>query len=352
MRRLLGWGVAVTIGLAVGPNGLGAQGGFRWKAHDPDRPKPRQIEPGRVVGEPPADAVVLFGGTDLGGWVSSDGSAPKWAVRDGYMETVPGAGPIRTTRGFGDAQLHVEWAAPAEPVGTGQNRGNSGVYLMGLYEVQVLDSYRNTTYADGQAAALYGQHPPLVNASRGPGEWQSYDIVFRRPRFAPNGRLLKSGRMTVFHNGVLVQDAAELWGPTNWLEHGTYVNHAAALPLSLQDHAHPVRYRNLWIRPLPDPPADERGLARSKPALIVPGRVLDRYVGRYGSGNRVEAAVSRAGSRLVLTVFGRSFVLVPATASRFLLPRTAGTVEFTEAGDGVRVKVEVAETVVEAPKIK
>ncbi len=352
MMRLVACGIAVTVGLVGGANGLSGQSGYRWKAHDPDRPKPRQIEAGRQAGGPPSDAVVLFDGTDLRGWMSRDGSAPQWAVRDGYMETVPGAGPIRTAQGFGDAQLHVEWATPVAAVGSGQNRGNSGVYLMGKYEVQVLDSYRNVTYADGQAAALYGQHPPLVNVSRGPGEWQAYDIVFRRPRILPNGQVRTPARMTVFHNGVVVQDAAELWGPTDWLEHGSYVQHDAALPLTLQDHEHPVRYRNIWIRPLPDLPADELGLARSKPSSVVPIRVLDRYVGSYGSGGEVAAAVVRTGAQLVLKMFERSFVLVPETATRFLLPRTAGTVDFAESGGGVRIKVSVAETVVEAPKIK
>jgi hypothetical protein len=147
-------------------------------------------------------------------------------------------------------QLHVEWAAPSPPSGDGQNRGNSGVFLMGRYEVQVLDSYRNTTYPDGQAAALYGQYPPLVNASRPPGEWQTYDIVFRRPRFDANGKLLSKARVTVFHNGVLVQDAVELTGPTAHHARPAYSAHPDRLPILLQDHGDPVRYRNIWLRNL------------------------------------------------------------------------------------------------------
>jgi hypothetical protein len=163
---------------------------------------------------------------------------------------VRGAGTIATAEAFGDVQLHVEWAAPSPPSGDGQNRGNSGVFLMGRYEVQVLDSYRNTTYPDGQAAALYGQYPPLVNASRPPGEWQTYDIVFRRPRFDANGKLLSKARVTVFHNGVLVQDAVELTGPTAHHARPAYSAHPDRLPILLQDHGDPVRYRNIWLRNL------------------------------------------------------------------------------------------------------
>jgi len=162
---------------------------------------------------------------------------------------VPGAGGIRTRAAFGDVQLHVEWMAPAPPRGAGQDRGNSGVFLMERYEVQVLDSWNNETYADGQAAALYGQYPPLVNASRPPSEWQSYDIVFRAPRFEGE-RLLEPARVTVFHDGVVVHHAREFLGATRHREVATYEPHAAELPLALQDHGDPVRFRNIWIRRL------------------------------------------------------------------------------------------------------
>jgi Domain of Unknown Function (DUF1080) len=166
------------------------------------------------------------------------------------MEVVAGTGAIATARGFGDVQLHVEWMAPKPAVGEGQDRGNSGVFLMGRYEVQVLDSYHNTTYPDGQAAAIYGQYPPLVNASRPPGEWQTYDIVFVRPRFDANGKLVSPARITVFHNGLIVQNDVTLTGPTAHQQRPPYATHADALPISLQDHGHPVRYRNIWVRPL------------------------------------------------------------------------------------------------------
>jgi hypothetical protein len=180
------------------------------------------------------------------------GEAAKWKLEAGYVEIAPGSGDLVTTRALGDCQLHVEWATPAPARGEGQDRGNSGVFLMGRYEVQVLDSYRSRTYADGQAAAIYGQFPPLVNVSRAPGEWQEYDIVFLRPRFDKDGRLMSPARMTVFHNRVLVQDDVELLGATAHAAKATYSAHPDRLPLLLQDHGSPVRYRNIWVRELPE----------------------------------------------------------------------------------------------------
>jgi hypothetical protein len=200
----------------------------------------------------PSDALVLFAGKNLAEWQSEDGSPAKWVVREGYVEVAPGSGALHTNRGFGNVQLHVEWATPTPPTGEGQERGNSGVFLMSHYEIQVLDSYHSETYADGQAAAVYGQTPPLVNASRPPGQWQTYDIVFHRPRFAPDGAVRDPARVTVFHNGVLVQDNTII---TGWTVHGQrarYAPHADRLPLLLQDHGNPVRFRDIWIRELPD----------------------------------------------------------------------------------------------------
>jgi hypothetical protein len=227
-----------------------------WPIHDPNRPQPRVVTPPDAgtperAGRPPSDAVVLFDGTDLSQWRTSEGGGPaRWTVRDGYMEVAKGTGSIETVRGFGDCQLHIEWMAPLPATGDGQDRGNSGVFLMGRYEVQVLDSYRNTTYPDGQAAAIYGQYPPLVNASRPPGEWQTYDIVFRAPRWGADGKLLRPARLTVFHNGVLVHDAVELTGPTAHKARPPYERHAPKLPIGLQDHGNPVRFRNIWVREL------------------------------------------------------------------------------------------------------
>jgi Domain of Unknown Function (DUF1080) len=227
-----------------------------WKAHDMDRPVPVAIDPGTAsteekAGRAPADAVVLFDGKDLSKWAQKDGSAAKWKMGDGYFETVPKAGYIYTKQAFGDCQLHLEWRTPSPAHGTGQDRGNSGVFLMGLYEIQVLDSYENRTYADGQAGAVYGQYPPLVNASRKPGDWQTYDIIFHGPRFGGDGAVTRKGRVTVFHNGVLVQDNVEIQGTTS-TEKPEYEKQADKLPLALQDHNHPVRYRNVWVRELVD----------------------------------------------------------------------------------------------------
>jgi hypothetical protein len=224
----------------------------KWPVHDEARPMPPVVDPG-PAGPPaavPADAVVLFDGKELSGWTTAKGAPARWLVKDGYMEVVKGAGSIQTVRGFGDCQLHVEWATPSPAVGSGQDRGNSGVFLMNTYEVQVLDSYQSKTYADGMAAALYGHYPPLVNVSRKPGEWQTYDIVFRAPRFDQNGAVMSPARFTVFHNGVLVHDAQELTGPTVHKARPPYKAHADKLPIGLQDHSHPVRFRNIWIREL------------------------------------------------------------------------------------------------------
>jgi hypothetical protein len=198
---------------------------------------------------PPADAIVLFDGKSLASWESGFGEA-KWKVSDGFAEVVRGAGSISTRRQFGDIQLHLEWAAPRPAHGKGQERGNSGVFLMGMYEVQILDSWQNDTYPDGQAGALYGQHPPLVNASLPPGEWQSYDIVFHRPRFAGDGRLEQPARATVFHNGVLIHDNVDFQGRTVHGAEAKYQPHADLGPIMLQDHGDPVRFRNIWVREL------------------------------------------------------------------------------------------------------
>ena len=226
----------------------------KWKIHDVERAQPPTVDPGTLSteqpGRPPSDAVVLFDGKDLSKWRAGNGAAAKWKVANGYMEVVKRAGAISTRQGFGDCQLHVEWRAPVPATGEGQERGNSGVFLMGMYELQVLDSYKNKTYPDGQAAAIYGQYPPLVNASRPPDQWQTYDIIFHRPRFDNSGKLVQPARMTALHNGVLVQDNVELTGPTAHQARPPYKQHADKLPVSLQDHGDPVRFRNIWVREL------------------------------------------------------------------------------------------------------
>lgn len=225
-----------------------------WPIHTMDRPQPAVVDPGPSgpPAPPPSDAIVLLEGGDLSRWRAEDGGPARWKVDGDHVEVVGGTGSLVSRDSFGDLQLHLEWATPATVEGEGQERGNSGVYLMGLYELQILDSYENPTYPDGQAGAIYGQHPPLVNASRPPGQWQTYDIVFHAPRFGDDGRLLESARMTVLHNGILIQDDVELTGPSAHEARPPYEPHPDRLPLSLQDHASPVRYRNIWVRDLTD----------------------------------------------------------------------------------------------------
>jgi hypothetical protein len=230
-----------------------------WAVHDRNRPQPTIITPGtsstpEVPGQPPSDAVVLFGGTaeDLNKWTSekNPGEPTKWEVVDGLLQCVPGAGYIRTKEEFGDCQLHVEWAAPSKVEGDSQGRGNSGVFLMSMVEIQVLDNYNNPSYADGMAGSMYGVNPPAVNALRPPGEWQSYDIVFRRPVY-DGDTVLDPGYVTVFVNGVLVQDHTPIEGPTGHKARVEAQAFPEKGPFKLQDHGNPVRYRNIWYRPLP-----------------------------------------------------------------------------------------------------
>ncbi len=226
--------------------------GSRYRVHDPARPQPSAITPAPVDDPlvPPSDAVVLFDGQDGSGWVDMAHNPNPWKVTDGYMEVVPGSGNIASRGHFGDCQLHLEWAAPLVVRGESQGRGNSGVFLLGLYEVQVLDCYENATYADGTTAAIYGQFPPLANACRKPGEWQTYDIIWESPRF-DGEELAEAARVTVIQNGVVVQYARELQGPTRHRETTAYEPHSPAGPLVLQDHGDLVRFRNIWYRPLP-----------------------------------------------------------------------------------------------------
>ncbi len=226
----------------------------RWLIHDVNRPAPPVVTPGTLSTEAPSDAIVLFDGIDLSEWMDPNGNPTKWVMGDGYMECVKGSGYIQSKRKFGSCQLHIEFATPAVVKGNGQGRGNSGVFLMAHYEIQVLDSYSNKTYPDGQCAALYGRAVPLVNACRGPGQWQSYDIIFHRPIFKGK-KVVRKPTFTVLHNGVLVQDHVELQGGTGWKgPHAIsdFVPHEDRLPIMLQDHGNPVRYRNIWVRGLAD----------------------------------------------------------------------------------------------------
>ena len=229
--------------------------GNKWRVHDDTRPRPKVITPGDEPGAAPSDAIVLFDGTDLSEFVmDKDGSPADWTVKDGFMEVPPKGsgvgGYIKTKKEFTDIQLHVEWATPEEVQGNSQGRGNSGVFLLGAYEIQVLDSYENKSYADGQASALYGFKPPLVNATRKPGEWQSYDIIFEAPRWDEAGKQTKKAYVTVIHNGVVTHHRQEYLGPTGHKKVANYDKILAKGPLKFQDHGNPTRFRNIWVREL------------------------------------------------------------------------------------------------------
>ena len=236
--------------------------GLPWHVHDPDRPHPPVVNPGPSTAPavPPSDAIVLFNGSDLSQWqgapspiTHSGDTTPQWKLANGVLEVVPRTGDLATKQSFGDVQLHVEWSAPNPPTGNSQARGNSGVLLMGRYEIQVLDPWENPTYADGQAAAMYGQWPPLANPGRRPGEWNCYDIVFEAPRL-DGDKVLAPAYATVFFNGVLVQNHQAFMGPTIYRALAHYVAQPAEAPLVLQNHNSAVRFRNIWIRRLSPQP--------------------------------------------------------------------------------------------------
>lgn len=342
MRALASCSTPVVIamflmGCWLPPAGLSAQMPNGWKAHDLKRPAPTVVTPAEKVGNAPGDAVVLFDGTDLSQWQSSGGSEAKWKIVDGAMESVAGSGYVFTKEKFGDCQLHVEFASPATVKGNGQGRGNSGVFLMGDFEVQVLDSFENPTYADGSAGSIYGQHAPLVNASRGPGQWQSYDIIFRRPRFDESGKLLKPARVTVLHNGVVVQDASEPFGPTTWIRHNEYDPNKTEGPLSLQDHGNPVRYRNIWIRrlaettPLPAQPYDPE-------AVEIADDDAAKLVGKFGPHR-----IAVEEGKLYFYFHSARMQMVPLSATEFSFKRSAGKLTLTldEAGSPSEIELQL-----------
>jgi hypothetical protein len=289
----------------LGVSAAGAQSApFSWRQHELTRPHAPPVTPAATLGAPPSDAIVLFDGKDLSAFVRAGRGGPgaaapaapepaAWKVENGYMEVVPRGGSIRTKESFGDIQLHAEWAAPNPPQLTGQDRGNSGFILMGQYEIQVLDSYgRTDTYADGTAGSIYGQYPPLVNASRAPGEWQVYDIYFRRPRFRTDGSIKEPARATIVHNGVLVQNNEIIEGPTSPTPPYGYVAHADALPFSIQDHGQAVRFRNIWVRRLGERPEPKAGYVPN--AIALTPEQLQGVVGSYYI-QRVAGAGAPAG---------------------------------------------------------
>ncbi len=227
--------------------------GGKWHVHDGDRPQPPIITPGTAStqdepGRAPSDAVALFDGRDLSHWHDGKGGPAKWKIGEGGMVVAPGTGSIVSKDEFGDCQLHLEWASPTPPKGKDQGRGNSGLMFFGRYEMQILDNYDNITYPDGQAGAVYGQVPPLVNASRKPGEWQTYDVMFTAPRFKADGALESPAYVTTLINGVLVQNHTQLLGPMAFRALPQYTKHGPKGPILLQDHSNPTRFRNIWVR--------------------------------------------------------------------------------------------------------
>ena len=251
MKRIAGLGMAMSVSMLV----------FADAPPKPEEteawdPIPARVQPGATPNGPPADAIVLFDGTTLSAWEGVEGGPAKWIVANGALTVAPGTGDIRTKERFGDVQLHIEWRTPElPPVKTGQDRGNSGVFLQELYEVQILDTFENRTYSNGQAGAIYKQHIPLVNASRPAGEWQTYDIVFIAPRFEADGSLRSPARMTVSHNGILIHHDVTLEGGTTYIGKPEYTPHEDG-SIRLQDHDHLVSFRNIWVRKLDREEAD------------------------------------------------------------------------------------------------
>jgi len=300
-----------------------------WKAHDLNRPAPTVVDPGKAAeseSSVPADAIVLFDGKDLSNWTGPNGSKPKWKVKDGVMECFRGAKFLYTKEKFSDIQLHIEWASPNEAKGKGQGRGNSGVFLPGGVEVQVLDSFENETYADGSAASIYGQYPPLVNASRGPGQWQTYDIIYNMAKFDEAGKVTKPGVVTVLHNGVVVQNATETLGPTSWVHHTEFKSSVKEGTIGLQDHGNPVRFRNIWVRKL-DVAVKAGDYPEERPFTE---EEIKKLVGQY----KGRMAVKAKDGKLWLTALRQDLEMVAYTDGTFSARESAGTISFEYNKEG------------------
>jgi hypothetical protein len=309
-----------------------------WKIHDMSRPKPMVVEPMKQPLPTPApkNALLLFGGKDFSHWIGADQQAPRWKLEKDYMEIVPGTGGLQSKESFGDVFLHVEWASPDEPDRRGQDRGNSGIFFMGMYELQVLDSYQADTYADGQAGALYGQAPPRYNTCKPRGEWNAYDIAFRRPRFSAEGRLLSPARITVIHNGILIQDNEEYKGPTSWLKYLPYQAHPDSLPITLQEHNGKVKFRNIWAMPLPELVKVAESPAYS--IISLSDQELTKLTGEYARPNtNAPIKVTKNQDHLFADFFYRPgpLELIPRNNHEFNLKDTDASVTFTMDDKGV-----------------
>jgi hypothetical protein len=337
-----------------------AQTDPRWKSHDLDRPRPPVVTPAAQTAPvpPPSDAIVLFDGSNLKEWRSDEGGPTSWVIKDGGMQPPCTGEDITSVRTFGDVQLHMEWASPLPAQGSSQGRGNSGVFFMGMYEIQILDSYENDSYPDGQAASIYGQYPPLVNACLPPGEWQTYDIVFRRPRFLPGGGLAAPARATVFHNGVLVQDAVELRGETMWLQVQPYRMHPDRLPITLQDHGNPVRYRNIWVRELRETTPSGPVATEEPPAIHLAPEELEKYAGVYKFRPDAESSFDmHSDGKQLYCIFGKKKArvdLVAHSKTRFAMRWAAAHVEFEldDTGTAAAVTFNVAGAVFTVSKVE
>lgn len=235
-----------NIGIAQKKHALLPNG---WHVYDMKRPQPVKVTSGKTDSDAPSDAIILFDGTNFDEWEGSKGSQSKWKLGNGFMEITKGSKSIHTRRAFGNMQLHIEWATPEKIEYKGRKRGNSGIYLMGLYEIQIMDAWENSTSADAMAGAVYGQNPALVNVSKRPGEWQSYDIIFKAPVFK-EGKLVSPAYVTVLQNGVLIHNNTEIYGPTHHTGVLPYQKSEEKLPLMLQNHGSPNRFRNIWVREL------------------------------------------------------------------------------------------------------
>ena len=317
--------VALSLTFATAAN---AQQPTGWKAHDNNRPAPKVVDPGEADSDNarPSDAIVLFDGNDLSQWEGPGGREPKWKVNDGVLECFKGAKYLYTKEKFGDVQLHIEWASPTEAKGDGQARGNSGVFLPGGVEIQVLDSFENETYSDGGAASIYGQHPPLVNACRGPGQWQTYDIIYKMPRFDDEGKLKKGAVVTVLQNGVVVQNASEALGPTEWVHHKEFDPSVTEGAIGLQDHGNPVRFRNIWVRKL-----DTKKTSGEYPEQrAFTAEELERFPGKYQKNLDVKAE----DGTLWLKVRNQYIEMAAYEDGTFGTVESAGTISFDSDDDG------------------
>ena len=296
-----------------------------WRAHDLNRPTPPVVDTGlqELTVPPPSDAMVLFDGKDLKHWQSENGEESRWQIVEGVLESVRGAGQIVTKQAFGDCQIHLEWSSPVKVQGSGQGRGNSGVFLRGKYEIQILDSFENPTYADGSAGSVYGQYPPLVNASRPPGVWQSYDIIFRAPRFDDQGKRTEQATVTVLHNGVLIQNHSKIIGPTNWIQFDEDRHGQTTGPIKLQDHGNPVRFRNIWVREITDLTEKAEKYPSEAQEMALSADSMQKFTGDYDG-----FAVRQAEDKLYLQHLGRKLEMMPVNETEFEFRFSAGRIEF------------------------